>query len=81
MGATGLAQVSELCWQLRNMCDNGRQVPNVRYALAHNVGLGGACCVSVLSLGFPELAKSGTQYDNVNPATSAELPPVVQARL
>ena len=29
LGATGLAQCSELCWQLRGMCGN-RQVPNCK---------------------------------------------------
>jgi len=42
LGATGLAQCSELCWQLRGMAQK-RQVPNLKYALQHNIGLGGAC--------------------------------------
>lgn len=36
----------ELTWQLRN-CAGDRQVPNVKYALQHNVGLGGAVVVSI----------------------------------
>jgi len=32
LGATGLAQCSELCWQLRGMAGK-RQVPNLKYAL------------------------------------------------
>jgi sterol carrier protein 2 len=32
-----------------------RQVPNVRHALQHNVGLGGAVVVSLLRKGFPEV--------------------------
>ncbi len=39
LGATGLAQCAELCWQLRQMCGK-RQVPNCRAALQHNLGLG-----------------------------------------
>lgn len=53
LGATGLAQCAELCWQLRGLC-GPRQVGNVRYALQHNVGLGGACVVAVYRHGFPD---------------------------
>ncbi|MCW2795150.1 lipid-transfer protein [Nocardioides sp.] len=46
LGATGLAQCTELTWQLRG--DAGeRQVEGARLALAHNLGLGGACVVTV----------------------------------
>lgn len=45
LGATGLAQCYELVTQLRG--DSGpRQVENARIALAHNLGLGGACVVT-----------------------------------
>lgn len=46
LGATGLAQCSELCWQLRGDAEK-RQVPNVKYALQHNIGLGGAVVVAI----------------------------------
>jgi acetyl-CoA acetyltransferase len=46
LGATGLAQCSELTWQLRGKADK-RQVDNVKVALQHNIGLGGAAVVSV----------------------------------
>ncbi|CAD8075321.1 unnamed protein product [Paramecium primaurelia] len=46
LGATGLAQCSELCWQLRGMAEE-RQVPGLQYALQHNIGLGGACIVAL----------------------------------
>ena len=46
LGATGLAQCTELVWQLRGMADK-RQVPNVKYALQHNIGLGGACVMAI----------------------------------
>jgi sterol carrier protein 2 len=42
LGATGLAQCAELCWQLRGMCGK-RQVPNAKVALQHNLGLGTHC--------------------------------------
>lgn len=40
LGATGLAQCSELCWQLRGEAEK-RQVTNAKLALQHNLGLGG----------------------------------------
>lgn len=46
LGATGLAQCSELSWQLRGIAGK-RQVPNLKYALQHNLGLGGACVVAL----------------------------------
>ena len=46
LGATGLAQCSELTWQLRGDADR-RQVDGAKVALQHNIGLGGACVVSV----------------------------------
>ena len=45
LGATGLAQCSELVWQLRGTAD-ARQVDNVSAALQHNIGLGGAAVVT-----------------------------------
>lgn len=46
LGATGLAQCAELVWQLRGQADK-RQVDGVTHALQHNLGLGGACVVTV----------------------------------
>jgi acetyl-CoA acyltransferase len=46
LGATGLAQCSELTWQLRGTAD-ARQVEDVEVALQHNIGLGGAAVVSI----------------------------------
>ncbi|MEU4650787.1 lipid-transfer protein [Nocardia fluminea] len=45
LGATGLAQCSELTWQLRGTAD-ARQVAGARIALQHNIGLGGAVVVT-----------------------------------
>lgn len=45
LGATGLAQCTELTWQLRGTADK-RQVANVTAALQHNIGLGGAAVVT-----------------------------------
>jgi acetyl-CoA acyltransferase len=46
LGATGLAQCSELTWQLRGEAD-ARQVEGAAVALQHNIGLGGAAVVTV----------------------------------
>jgi sterol carrier protein 2 len=46
LGATGLAQCTELVWQLRGQADQ-RQVDGARIALQHNLGLGGACVVTM----------------------------------
>ncbi len=46
LGATGLAQCSELTWQLRGDAD-ARQVEGARVALQHNIGLGGAAVVTI----------------------------------
>jgi acetyl-CoA acetyltransferase len=46
LGATGLAQCSELTWQLRGEAD-ARQVDDAKVALQHNIGLGGAAVVTV----------------------------------
>lgn len=46
LGATGLAQCTELVWQLRGQADR-RQVDGARVALQHNLGLGGACVVTM----------------------------------
>jgi acetyl-CoA acetyltransferase len=46
LGATGLGQCAELVWQLRGEA-GARQVPDARLALQHNLGLGGACVVTL----------------------------------
>lgn len=46
LGATGLAQCFELTQQLRGAA-GARQVENISHALQHNLGLGGACVVTL----------------------------------
>lgn len=46
LGATGLAQCTELVQQLRATADK-RQVEDARIALQHNIGLGGAAVVTL----------------------------------
>ncbi|MDO9598981.1 MAG: lipid-transfer protein [Azoarcus sp.] len=47
LGATGLAQITEITWHLRGQAGD-RQVKDARLGVQHNVGLGGACVVTVL---------------------------------
>jgi len=46
LGATGLAQCAELVWQLRGQA-GVRQIDGARLGLQHNLGLGGACVVTL----------------------------------
>uniref|UniRef100_A0A8C4HBU0 Sterol carrier protein 2 n=1 Tax=Dicentrarchus labrax TaxID=13489 RepID=A0A8C4HBU0_DICLA len=57
LGATGLAQCAELCWQLRGQAGR-RQVPGAKVALQHNIGLGGAVVVALYRMGFLQEASS-----------------------
>ncbi|RDI23545.1 acetyl-CoA acetyltransferase [Pseudacidovorax intermedius] len=50
LGATGLAQCCELVWQLRGQAGE-RQVEDARLAVQHNLGLGGACVVTLYERG------------------------------
>jgi len=66
LGATGLAQCAELCWQLRGLAGR-RQVPGAKLALQHNIGLGGAVVVALYKLGFSEATEGrsvGLHYTN-----------------
>lgn len=47
LGATGLAQIAELVWQLNDRTGK-RQVEGANLGLQHNIGLGGACVVTLL---------------------------------
>ncbi|KAI8991297.1 thiolase-like protein [Mycotypha africana] len=68
LGATGLAQCTELVWQLRNWAGD-RQVQNVRYALQHNVGLGGAVVVTIYKKANEKPSQPRVGY---NPAIEAK---------
>lgn len=46
LGATGLAQCAELVWQLRGQAE-ARQVDGATIGLQHNLGLGGACVMTL----------------------------------
>jgi acetyl-CoA acetyltransferase len=47
LGASALAQVIEIVWQLRGTCER-RQVAAARHGLAHTVGRGANACVVIL---------------------------------
>nr|XP_033331850.1 non-specific lipid-transfer protein [Megalopta genalis] len=70
LGATGLAQCTELCWQLRGLAGK-RQVPNAKLALQHNIGLGGAVVVALYKLGFPG-SQQGVKKNNVSGRANPE---------
>jgi acetyl-CoA acetyltransferase len=48
IGATGVANVCELVWQLRGQAGD-RQVENHKVGMAHVIGLGSACTVHILT--------------------------------
>lgn len=58
LGATGLAQCAEMVWQLRGEAGK-RQVKNAKVAVSHNLGLGGACVVTVY--------KKPEEWKNIKP--------------
>ncbi|XP_006839926.1 PREDICTED: non-specific lipid-transfer protein [Chrysochloris asiatica] len=71
LGATGLAQCAELCWQLRGEAGK-RQVPGAKVALQHNLGIGGAVVVTLYKMGFPEAVSSfRTHHIEAAPTSSA----------
>ena len=61
LGATGLAQCAELVWQLRGEAGD-RQVEGAQLALQHNLGLGGACVVTLYEKDRPMSAESLKGY-------------------
>ncbi|KAI9028539.1 thiolase-like protein [Hyaloraphidium curvatum] len=73
LGATGLAQATELVWQLRGWC-GPRQVANCRVAFQHNVGLGGATVCGVYKRAFGKTGPAPPTYEKnlgYNPAVEA----------
>ncbi|KAF9888955.1 sterol carrier protein 2 [Aspergillus nanangensis] len=79
LGATGLAQITELVWHLRGWAAN-RCVPQTKHCLQHNMGLGGATVVTILGRADGQVAPSlsemqdqvdGRQRLGYNPALEA----------
>jgi len=78
LGATGLAQCAELCWQLRGEA-GPRQVPNAKIALQHNIGLGGASIVALYKKALSPRVKSGLVANKVAGASPGAKPEDFQA--
>lgn len=70
LGATGIAQCSELYWQLLGKADK-RQVPGAKVALQQNIGLGGAVIVALYKHGFSN-SSSTTQKQPVKSTTDKD---------
>jgi sterol carrier protein 2 len=80
LGATGLAQCAEICWQLRGEA-SARQVANATIGLQHNLGLGGACIVALYKKYKPNgasmaknITAAGVSAENVFAMLGEELP-------
>jgi sterol carrier protein 2 len=78
LGATGLAQCAELVWHLRGWANN-RLVEDTTFALAHNLGLGGAGVVTIYKRAD---GKSNTKVssEEVGRLTGLGYNPAVEAR-
>ncbi|CDW89449.1 n-terminal domain containing protein [Stylonychia lemnae] len=72
LGATGLAQCAELCWQVRGMADK-RQVKDAKIALQHNLGLGGACVIVAYKKYQPGYQKNLRKDQSADPAILEKL--------
>jgi sterol carrier protein 2 len=78
LGATGIAQCSELVWHLRGWANN-RSVKDTKVALQHNLGLGGAVVCTVYKRADGSAATDFSDADvakktglGYNPATQAK---------
>ncbi|OJJ53070.1 hypothetical protein ASPSYDRAFT_36631 [Aspergillus sydowii CBS 593.65] len=87
LGATGLAQCTELVWHLRGWANN-RLVPGTDSCLQHNLGLGGAVVVTVYKRADGKVAQVVPSADvaritglGYNPAVEAKGFTAEQAKL
>ncbi|KAK4189854.1 putative non-specific lipid-transfer protein [Podospora australis] len=78
LGATGIAQCAELVWHLRGWANN-RAVPKTKYALQHNLGLGGAAVVTVYKRADGQEAKV-ISSEEVGKKNGLGYNPAVEAR-
>ncbi|KAJ5653437.1 Non-specific lipid-transfer protein [Penicillium lividum] len=78
LGATGIAQCSELVWHLRGWANN-RLVDGTSAALQHNLGLGGAVVVSVYKRADGKVAVA-VPSDVVGKINGLGYNPAVEAR-
>ncbi|KAK4101965.1 thiolase-like protein [Parathielavia hyrcaniae] len=79
LGATGLAQCAELAWHLRGWANN-RGVEGTRWALQHNLGLGGAVVVTVYGRADGGQAPVGVSSEAVGRANGLGYNPAVEAK-
>lgn len=70
LGATGLAQCAEMCWQLRGEAGK-RQVQGAKTALSHNLGLGGAVVLTIY--------QRPKEWMNIKPKRKVSLGPSIPA--
>lgn len=77
LGATGLAQCAELCWQLRGMANN--RLVDADVALQHNLGLGGAVVVTIYKRADGKQNRKLTDAEIVG-ASAFDYNPATQAR-
>ncbi|TPX49560.1 hypothetical protein SeLEV6574_g01374 [Synchytrium endobioticum] len=77
LGATGLAQCCELNWQLRGWAGD-RQVPGLKIALQHNIGLGGAVVVTIYRKALGDFQAPASYVD---PRQRVGYNPAVECRL
>jgi len=77
LGATGLAQCAELCWQLRGWANN--RLVDAKVALQHNLGLGGAVVVTIYKRADGQKNSKLSDQDIVR-ASAFKYNPAVEAR-
>lgn len=79
LGATGIAQCAELVWHLRGWANNRMAEGGTRYALQHNLGLGGAAVVTVYKRADGEVAHV-VDSETVGRANGLGYNPAVEAK-
>ncbi|KAK3073342.1 hypothetical protein LTR53_005190 [Teratosphaeriaceae sp. CCFEE 6253] len=77
LGATGLAQCAELCWQLRGWANN--RLVDAKVALQHNLGLGGAVVVTVYKRADGK-ANSKLSNEDIIRSSAFKYNPAIEAR-
>ncbi|XXG97818.1 hypothetical protein Hte_004132 [Hypoxylon texense] len=80
LGATGLAQCAELVWHVRGWANNRAAPGGARYALQHNLGLGGAAVVTVYCRPDRGVVAPAVDSQTVGERNGLGYNPAVQAR-
>ncbi|KAF4125861.1 sterol carrier protein 2 [Geosmithia morbida] len=79
LGATGIAQCAELVWHLRGWANN-RSVPDTKYCLQQNLGLGGAAVVTVYRRADGRTAPADLESTAIGRKNGLGYNPAVEAR-